>query len=472
MALQYDNPVWTNDFTTALNANPGISDSTADAISALLDLENAQSVTIAGWDGIADEATLPEGQDADVLAIAVAGTDAVDLEVPGNAATAKVIIIESDADVTLTVGEEASATARVAAAVVPSDLIVVGGNGDDTLTINGSVNATVDGGDGNDTITTGAGNDVVIGGAGDDTIDTGAGNDTIITGQGNDTIAAGAGYDVIQVEGTKASFSASAEGDALVLTGLDVNADNSVTVTGAEFVTYTDGTLAVVETEVEASALRLYEGLLGRDADQVGAEYWSAQAAAGTSQTTIAETFLSGKEYQNHVNDSFVEGLYNSLLDRDADSEGEAAWLNALANGTSRADVVAAFAEGTEAQKVNLSNSEYVDALYDSALGRTAEAEGLTNWVAQLSAGVSRGDIADQIFGSTEAAHHANAEFVDSLYTNALGRPDTDTDAVGKAGWLAALDHGATQADVAVGIVGSQEAQDHATNVIVVHGAV
>ena len=445
MALQYDNPVWTNDFITALNANPGISDSTADAISALLDLDNAQSVTIAGWDGITDEATLPEGKDADVLAIAVAGTDAVDLEVPANAATAKVIIIESDADVTLTVGEEASATARVAAAVAPSDLIVVGGNGDDTLTINGSVNATVDGGDG---------------------------NDTIITGQGNDTIAAGAGYDVIQVEGTKASFSAAAEGDALVLTGLDANADNSVTVTGAEFITYTDGTLAVVETEAEASALRLYEGLLGRDADQIGAEYWSAQAAAGTSQTSIAETFLSGKEYQNHLNDSFVEGLYTSLLDRPADEEGEAAWLNALANGTSRADVVAAFAEGTEAQKVNLSNSEYVDALYDSALGRTAEAEGLTNWVAQLSAGVSRGDIADQIFGSTEAAHHANTEFVDSLYTNALGRTDTDTDAVGKAGWLAALDHGATQAEVVVGIVGSQEAQDHATNVIVVHGAV
>ena len=37
---------------------------------------------------------------------------------------------------------------------------------------------------------------------------------------------------------------------------------------------------------------------------------------------------------------------------------------------------------------------------------------------------------------------------------------------------LAALDHGATQAEVVVGIVGSQEAQDHATNVIVVHGAV
>lgn len=456
MALQYDNPVWTNDFTTALNANPGISDSTADAISALLDLDNAQSVTIAGWDGIADEATLPEGQDADVLAIAVAGTDAVDLEVPANAATAKVIIIESDADVTLTVGQEASVNALFAAAasVAPSDLIVVGGNGNDTLTVNGSVNATVDGGDGNDTITTGAG------------------NDTIITGHGNDTIDAGAGYDVIHVDGTKASFSAAADGDALVLTGLDDNAGNSVSATGAEFVTYTDGTLAVVETEVEASALRLYEGLLGRDADQVGAEYWSAQAAAGTSQTTIAETFLSGKEYQNHVNDSFVEGLYNSLLDRDADSEGEAAWLNALANGTSRAEVVAAFAEGTEAQKVNLSNSEYVDALYDSALGRTAEAEGLTNWVAQLSAGTSRGEVADQIFGSTEAAHHANAEFVDSLYTNALGRTDTDTDVVGKAGWLAALDHGATQADVAVGIVGSQEAQDHATNVIVVHGAV
>ena len=73
------------------------------------------------------------------------------------------------------------------------------------------------------------------------------------------------------------------------------------------------------------------------------------------------------------------------------------------------------------------------------------------------------------IVGSEEAAGKANGDFIDSLYQSALGR---DADVAGKATWAAQLEAGASQADVALGIVGSPEAAAHIDNVVVLHGQV
>ena len=52
----------------------------------------------------------------------------------------------------------------------------------------------------------------------------------------------------------------------------------------------------------------------------------------------------------------------------------------------------------------------------------------------------------------------SDANFVESLYANALGR---HADAGGLQAWTAILAHGTTRMDVAIGIVGSAEAQAH-----------
>lgn len=471
MALQYDTPVSTDEFTDALAANKSISAATTAAISSLLGLDTAKSVVVAGWNGVADEATVPEGKTADVLAIAVAGTDAVTLDLPASVADAPVIIIQSDADVTLTVGQEAAANANARVAAVDlNERVVVGGNGDDKLTVLGSTNVTLDGGAGNDTLVTNSGNDTVTAGTGNNTADTGAGNDTIITGQGSDVISAGTGFDVVNVLGDSTAFDVTTIGDLLVLNGTDASEGISVTTQGAEFVSFADGnTLAIASTDAEADALRLYEGLLGRDADYVGAETFTTAIDNGTSLTDVTQSFLTSSEYQNDLNDEFVEGLYTSLLGREADGGGETSWLNLLASGASRADVAAGFANSAEGQEAVLGNTAFINALYESALGREAETQGLDTWITALNDGVSRDDVTSQIFTSSEATEKTNSDFVDSLYENALGR---EADAGGKAGWMDVLEHGATQAEVAIGIVGSPEGVEHNTNVVVVHGAV
>ena len=88
---------------------------------------------------------------------------------------------------------------------------IVGGAGDDTITINipgntriktvldgGTGNDTITGSDGNDTIAGGAGNDTINGGRGNDTLRGGAGDDSLVGGQGNDNLQGDAGVDTLR----------------------------------------------------------------------------------------------------------------------------------------------------------------------------------------------------------------------------------------------------------------------------------
>ncbi|MEN4752791.1 DUF4214 domain-containing protein [Pseudomonas sp. Ps21-P2] len=477
MALQYDAPTTGADFKDAIVGNPDISAATAAAISSLLGLDNAgSSVVLAGWDGVG-AITAPEGQAVDVLAIkttGAAGTNTT-LVLPDSVADAKVIIIDSEANVSLTVTEQAApaAEARLFAveATAATELVINGGNGSDKLTYAGTANVTLDGGAGNDVLITGSGDDVVTGGAGNDHIETGAGNDIINTGEGNDVILAGAGRDVINVSGASTDYTVDVTGSFLNLTGT-----NNVTIQGGEFVTFTDNhTLAIVETDAEAAALRLFDGLLGRDVDNASAEFYSTAVQNGASLSTIASSFLASNEYKASVNDGFLDQTYSLLLGRvdGADDAAQTYWQDQLASGKTQAEVAAAISTSAEAQAHAQSNDDFISSLYSTALGRAADAADTSYWVGTLIGGSTRADVATSIYSSAEASHHANAEFIDSLYSNALGRdnvPDTDA---GKAAWIAAVDQGAvTQADAVIGIVGSPEGVEHNSNVVVVHGAV
>ena len=80
-----------------------------------------------------------------------------------------------------------------------SSIRISGLNGNDQITVDDNVlvNATINGGNGNDTIKGGAGNDTIHGGNGNDTIDGSIGNDIVFGDQGNDSIHAGEGDDTV-----------------------------------------------------------------------------------------------------------------------------------------------------------------------------------------------------------------------------------------------------------------------------------
>ncbi|KPB87718.1 Uncharacterized protein AC504_4701 [Pseudomonas syringae pv. maculicola] len=432
---------------------------------------------------------VPTGQTGttDVITGTIAGArgDLVTLNVTAEVAAAKAIILDSQANLSVNItptlatdaAADVSSLARVAVsadASATTQFLLTTGSGDDVIIVNGDQNNYIDAGAGNDTIITGNGNNTVIAGAGNNNI-TGSGNDTIVLSGTNhaDVVNAGAGFDVVQLDGSVADYSFSTGNNFNVnLTGAQ-----AASITGAEFLTFVNTTTSAVETvvlaqnETEASALRLFEGLLGRDADLGGAQGFAAAANSGTSLTDLANSFLNSAEFIGASAVAPINTLYNELLGRTAgaDESGLAGWQALLANGSSLADVAAGIAGSVEAQRFDQSNGDFVRDLYTAALGRSADQNDLDGWVSLLFNGTSRAEVAQGIVGSQEAALKADSDFVDNLYLTATGRA---ADAPGKAGWINVLNNGGTHADVAIGIVGSQEAIAHNDNVIVLHGAV
>jgi Ca2+-binding RTX toxin-like protein len=94
------------------------------------------------------------------------------------------------------------------------------GAGDDLVEVapNVRVNIVVDGGDGDDSITTGAGDDRIDGGAGNDTVSTAGGRDDIFGNSGEDTVDAGEGDDVVY-GGDGADVLAAGEGTNFIEAG-------------------------------------------------------------------------------------------------------------------------------------------------------------------------------------------------------------------------------------------------------------
>ncbi|MGN8356622.1 DUF4214 domain-containing protein [Pseudomonas sp. SMN11] len=251
---------------------------------------------------------------------------------------------------------------------------------------------------------------------------------------------------------------------------VNLTGNQTAQISNAEFLTFVGGgTVALAHSEAEADALRLFQGILGRDADLGGAQHYVSQVNGGTSLTDIANSFLNSNEFAGAANTASLNELYQALLGRGAEADGLAAWQAVLANGGSLADVAASIATSAEAQNLDASNSEFVSSLYSNVLGREVDAGGLQGWVSALVNGTSRADVAKAIVGSEEAGNKSDSDFIDSLYQSALGRGADDA---GKAHWTAQLEAGASHADVALGIVGSSEGEAHNDNVVVLHGQV
>lgn len=443
--MQYDNPVSSNEFNDYLGQTT-LTDSTVAAISSLLGLddENTQ-VNVASFDGV--NLQLPEGGLVDVVTGEIAGTagDLITVDLSAaEAAGARAYILESDASLNVTLQGQSGNVAPVAFAALAADIAV-----------SADANAQIE-----LLVTTGNGN-----------VKTGSGSDTVVLSGSDhtDIVDTGAGYDVVQLDGSRADYQFATNANFNVtLTG-----NQTASISNAEFLTFVNGdeveTVALAHSADEAAALRLYQGVLNRDADLEGAKAFVGQVNAGTSLTDIANEFLNSNEFAGAHNAADVNELYLALLGRVADDSGASTWTDLLANGGSLADVAAAIAVSSEAQTLDQSNGDFIRDLYSNVLGRAAEQQDLDFWVNSLFNGASRADVAKDIVTSNEAGVKANNDFVESLYTSALGRA---SEAGEKEYWTAQIEAGASHADVALGIVGSNEAVAHIDNVVVLHGQV
>ena len=391
-------------------------------------------------------------------------------------------------------------------------------DGQDDLLQAGSGGGALEGGAGDDILVDGAGADVLFGGAGADHFvfyDDGGTTDTIRDFEvGTDQINLsflGRAYDMSALEfssidgGIEIGFQNetlrvfSATGEDIEVSDLTYEMLFDVThvstaplpvrpqeVAGDEGQNYLvggagdDRLMAGIQNETfddaAASVARLYQAVLGRDADPIGHYHWTQRLVEGALDgEEIAERFVGSLEFQRvygGIDDAdFVTLLYENVLNRAPDEGGFTGWTRNLDNGMARSDVVWAFSESQEFQNdmeidvlaytyssYDVGWTDNVFRIYQAVFDRAPDEAGFNGWINNLLRGMDYQDAISRFVDSEEFAltygEATDAEFVTLLYQNVLGRTP---DEAGQAGWLNNINQGMSREEVVSFFVDSQE---------------
>jgi len=193
---------------------------------------------------------------------------------------------------------------------------------------------------------------------------------------------------------------------------------------------------------------QVYTDLLHRAADSGGLAYWSELMDQGTTRAQVAlgiETSLTN-EYQTIQ----VQSFYQTLLKRSVDAGSLGYWELFLArHGVEQTE--AAIAGSPEFfLDAGGTNTGFLALLYQDLLKRDIDASGSASFGAELSAGVSRANVALQVLSSNEF----RTDLIEADFNQFLHR---SADPIGLSFWVAQLNAGHSDQSVVAGIVGSPE---------------
>lgn len=129
---------------------------------------------------------------------------------------------------------------------------------------------------------------------------------------------------------------------------------------------------------------------------------------AGVERVELADGVLS---FGTGTTEAFVARLYLGLLGREGDVEGLAFVSDAARDGASKAVLAGVFLSSAEYKALQgaQTNAEFVEDLYGAFLGRSGDAAERGFWTAALDGGASRAEVAAGLAGSAEAASHLQA---------------------------------------------------------------
>lgn len=322
--------------------------------------------------------------------------------------------------------------------------------------------------------------DVILGQGGDDILLGHEGNDVLYGGTGSNRVNGGSGIDTLgtdllrqQTTLTYGAWSYQSDLDHKSFSGLLQGGGENTAANDIEVIAFFDGRLVFDANDPAAQVMRLYQAALGRLPDPVGRDGWTDNLAQGASLTSLAQGFLDSNEFQARYgaldNAGFVTRTYQLALGREPDAPGMSTWLSMLDGGMSRAQLLVGFSESAEnrghtdgalSQGLWDADRQVADIarLYQAALGRAPEVDGLRFWDNQIDTGMSLTQVAERFTQSNEFntrfPNASDADFVRMVYQNTLGRP---ADGPGEAFWLDHLAHDMTRGQVVAGFAGSDE---------------
>jgi hypothetical protein len=144
--------------------------------------------------------------------------------------------------------------------------------------------------------------------------------------------------------------------------------------------------------------VRLYRAFLGRAPDANGLRYWIAKRRAAPpaktwSMAQLANQFTASGEFQRKYgslsNRAFVTRIYTDVLGRAADPSGVTFWTKQLdTKRRTRATVMVGFSESSEYQRKQRVNTD-VAVAYLALVGRMPIAEETAAWLTAVASGTT-----------------------------------------------------------------------------------
>lgn len=233
---------------------------------------------------------------------------------------------------------------------------------------------------------------------------------------GNDIVDGGAGIDTMQYGGFARSYKVStATGSGTIAVQDKAGTDGTDSLLNIETIQFRDLTLdasAIAKTAALPVAqvmkiVDLYTAGLNRAPDAAGLAYWTSKLADGVSLSEISKGFFSGSELAPVYSPSLktadlVSIVYNSALGRVADAAGASYWASQIDSGKlARTDLVSALVAAAKATG-GQADAKFI-AAEEAVGGHFALTKGLNNgaWAQAVMAGVT---------GSPDTVTAANAQ--------------------------------------------------------------
>lgn len=233
--------------------------------------------------------------------------------------------------------------------------------------------------------------------------------------------------------------------------------------------------------QIRAFVDRMYTCVLGREADPEGREFWVEELYNyRNTGAECAYNFLKSAEFKSKTVSwsDYLNILYRSFFNREFDYEGKNFWTISLSKGEITTEELADFfinskewadtcaqygirSGGTVQAGFKIAptteTNEFVERLYQTALGRAYDTEGRDFWAKLLANFDITGEEAGVAFflsPEMEGYNLSNDEFVERLYLTFM---DRGSDASGKAFWVSQLNNGASREEVVLGFTRSPE---------------
>ena len=153
-----------------------------------------------------------------------------------------------------------------------------------------------------------------------------------------------------------------------------------------------------------APLARLYFAFFDRAADYEGLNYYIDERHFGSSLEAIADEFAGSDEFRIRYgsldNAAYFDRVYRNIFDAVPDSAQRASWIAQLDAGMSRGQLMVAFSESGAFQAAT-SNEVFVTMAYAEALRREPDPAGFARWVRFLDAGNPREAVIAGLLGGT-----------------------------------------------------------------------